>query len=285
MGSTRTRNEYTPDPEWNHARLVEALGYYLSRRVKDSEGQDVLDESGSTLYEPDPDWGPPETLLGEFYRDEELEADRRRRGDDKQQWADYLPGSHPVLYLGGARTYLGDVPNHLVAPMPFALLTGRIGWGKDEFDLAPGDWGQYSDTILQQCLLVRARALELCAWCEDRLNVIRTAMYPIIRIGSVKKGQRNRRELRVEVAGRLLKLESETISFTLAEYLLKLRGGRTQLFNRRYASDLLKLIPPLSGLLRPATSTKSAAKSGRSESRYTLDQAVVVEEIEDADGM
>lgn len=282
MGSTEAKNQYAPDPEWDHARLSKELGYYLSRSEKDANGQVVRDAAGRVMSEPDPDWGPPETLLGEFYRDEELEADRKRRGDDKQQWQDYLPGSHPVLYLGDARTYLGNVPNHLSAPMPFALLTGRIGRGKDEYDLMPQDWWEYSDTILQQCLLVRARALELCAWCEGRLSAIRTAVYPIIRIGPVMKGKRNRRQLRVEAAGQPVKLESDSIPYTLADYLLKVRGGRVAVFNRKYASELIGLIPPLSGLLRPVASTRSAPKSGRNDARYTLDEGVVVFDFDDA---
>jgi len=284
IGSVEIRNTHKPDSAWDHTRLSEELGFHLVRRVKDSEGNDAKDEQGRYQSEPNPNWGPPETLLGEFYRDEELEERRKIRGDDKQT-SDYLPGAHPVLYLGTARTYLGDVPKHLTGPMPFALLTGRIGFCGEEYDLQPYHWWEYADILLKQCLLVRARALELCGWCDQRMNVLRTALHPIVRIGPVLKGKRNRRSLRVEVAGQPLRLETDTISFVLAECLLKVRGGKSALFNRAYVARLIALIPPLSGLLRPVERHQTGQKLGRNDATYTLDAGVVVEESDHADTM
>lgn len=238
IGSVHVPNNHKPDPSIDHETLCRELGYSVTRRVHDKSGR------WTGGHEPDPNWGPPETLLGEF---------EERVPDGETGGFHYVPGSHPVLWLGNSRTFLGPPPEYLSRPPFFEKLLDGM-----PFTLLPGDWPEYSGIILAQCLLVRARALQLCQWCRDRLEAWDAAFFPMIVIGPDRKSARTR-SLKVFAAGARVELKRDRIPCADAKRLLSLVGGcEVDFEHRKYRDTLLKLIPPLLGHLKtvsPATST------------------------------
>lgn len=115
-----------------------------------------------------------QTLLGLFHAAVPDGVIRRADGSVKE--LAYVPGSHPILYLGNARLYLGVPPAHLVWPAHYNRLNGAAPLGRN-------NWPEYGEILLSQALLARTRALELCAWCEQRINQWENAFLPSLRFG------------------------------------------------------------------------------------------------------
>lgn len=248
-----TKNRRAPNAEWNAERLREELGYVLV-------GPDG---------KPEPSWGPPESLLGEFVENDENLADpigllsgdygNDPRLDGMRARRDYLPGNHPVWYVSGdgvanpVLLTLGKPPRHLMYPAYRTDLTGDTekAWEKEHagkrYLLSPGDWPEYASIIMTQCLIERARALELCAWCDARIEAWESAYYPSITIGPANADHHCK--VTVTIAGTPWPNMPPTIIESLARDLGKILAG-VELDNAdAQAGKLKKKIPPLRDFL------------------------------------
>lgn len=279
IGSIERENKRPVDAAWPWERLRKAFGYQLIRKPRD--GDRLLTEDELLEYPcrvvrslwgvgpghqgpwaPDTQWGPPESLLGEFH------AELPDGGQEKQP---YIQDGSPARLLGrNARSFLGAPPHYLAYPPHKTFVDIR------EYGFDPGYWDELSGIITVQCLLVRTHALELCAWVDERIGSWESAYYPTIKIGRCRKGKRNR-TLSATLAGASLPLPRKTIPDKDAERLLSLAGGQVREFDhRRYADNLQKLIPPLRGLFINHGSDTSGA-------RYSLPSGVrIVEEQDDS---
>lgn len=279
IGSTSIENRRARDPEWDDERLAEELGYI------------VVNSKPDELHE---GWGPPESLLGEFYEQDVFSTSGRHRLHVPIKFADMVrllvaaelvkPGAiqvdtedfqpQPFWEISPhisrndcARAFLGPPPRHLTDPQNHKRIDRRIRAAAEnryleehEF-IHPYKWWQYVDVVMQQCLLERARALELCAWCDQRIEAWRSAYYPVIYIGPKRKARN--RTLRVLLAGQEVKLPKDTIADAHAERLLRLRGGKQVSFKHRNSQTfLIDAIPPLSGLLRNTGKTTGPTTQG-----------------------
>lgn len=277
IGSVHVENQRPYDAAWPPEKLSKELGYWVS-----NPGPSELSEG----------WGPPESLLGEFYEPSDFATSGQHRliapieyletvrllvqarlvkpGDIKVDTEHLEPQgfwevSPHFNKNDAAREFLGPPPRHLTYPT-YKRLDRRI-WSSganrhlegNEF-IHPYKWREYAEVILQQCLLERTRALELCAWCDQRIEAWQSAFYPTIIIGpeiwAPKKKQSGdpiftgRRHLRVTIAGTTAPDTPDTIIASLARDLLLLRdglGGPVDLGNADAQADKLRKLIPLLG--------------------------------------
>ncbi|MCC7508623.1 MAG: hypothetical protein IT464_04555 [Planctomycetes bacterium] len=252
IGTTSIKNRRPRHPDWDDERLAAELGY----RVINSAQTEI-----------DDGWGPPETLLGEFYEQDEFGTSGQHDLHVPVKYADIVkvlvaaelvePGAikvntertQPQAFWeisphfsrnDDARAFLGPPPRHLTDALSYMRVDRRV-WSAptnrclegDEF-IHPFKWWQYAEVILQQCLLERTRALELCAWCDQRIEAWQSAFYPTIIIGpeivephksTGKPKATGRRHLRVMMAGTLAPDSPDTIIASLARDLLLIRDG------------------------------------------------------------
>lgn len=252
IGTTSIKNRHPSRPGWDDDRLADELGYRVIR-------------SRTTPF--DDGWGPPETLLGEFYELDNFGTSGQHDLHVPARFADMVslleaaelvkPGaikvdserieSQPFWEISpqfsrndDARALLGPPPMHLTDPTNYLRLDRRIRaageerYLRDDEFIHPLKWRQYAEVILQQCLLERARALELCAWCDQRIDAWQSAFYPTIIIGpeivepqktTGKPKATGRRHLRVMIAGTIAPDAPNTITCSLARDLLRIRDG------------------------------------------------------------
>lgn len=276
IGRTDVENRHRPDPEWDHERLSRELGYLVTK---------------TNSMEPSETWGPPESVLGEFYEDDyfgtggqyDLSAPMKFldtvrllvhaglvRPDQIRVRSEHLE-SQPFNALSphfsgndNARAILGPPPPHLAGLPSYQRIDRRIVNGTrllaDHEFIHPAKWWQYADVILEQCLIERTRALELCRWCDERIEAWESAYYPTITIGpeivephstTGKPKSTGRRHLRVTIAGTPAPDTPDTIISSLARDLLLIRDGMgspVELPNADAQVDKLRNIIPL---LRP----------------------------------
>ncbi len=281
IGRTDVENRHQPDPEWDHERLSRELGYLVTK---------------TNSMEPSETWGPPESVLGEFYEDDsfgtggqyDLSAPMKFldtvrllvhagliRPDQIRMRSQHLE-SQPFNALSphfsgndNARAILGPPPPHLAGPPSYQRIDRRIVTGTrllaDHEFIHPAKWWQYADVILEQCLIERTRALELCRWCDQRIAAWESAFYPRIEIGPEiievsAKGNptpSGRRRLTVTIAGVEPPDTARTIQKGLAEKLLLLNTGEVVgLSNTSYIGEMRTAIPLLRDYIEGGTSTE-----------------------------
>jgi hypothetical protein len=244
IGVTHIQNMCPRDPDWPPEKLRTELGYALVSRTGELEDN----------------WGPPESVLGEFFEPHWPMAPQRFEPQPYQAILGHLSRNND------ARAFLGMPPKRFTDPPTFTRIDRRIKWGieppADDNFVGPLGWYQYAEVILQQCLLERTRALELCAWCEQRIEIWESAFYPVIIIGpeitraDPKTGRptaTGRRHLKVTIAGTPAPNTADSIQAALARDLLMVRDGMgnpVELENAdAQAGKLRTAIPLLAGLL------------------------------------
>lgn len=283
IGSTSIRNYRSPDPEWDDKRLADELGYVVA---------------SSNKLEPYDGWGPPESVLGEFYENNDfgisgmydlhvpfkfldmvrllvqaelVNPDKIKVDDERLQTHPFWEISPHFSSNDNARAILGPPPLHLTAAPTYRRLDRRIAaapglplYTNNEF-IHPLKWWQYADVILEQCLIERTRALELCSWCDKRIAAWESAFYPRIEIGPEiievsAKGNptpSGRRRLTVTMAGVEPPDTARTIQKGLAEKLLLLNTGEfVGLSNTSYIGEMRTAIPLLRDYIEGGTATE-----------------------------